>query len=559
MGVVHKLKPEIIQFVIQQKTDDPSLSCRALAERANQHFETLLSKSSINNILKQAELSSPVGRRMRSGRPAKAPDAASKKFRLSESKKKEIFPDPSAHLILEDLNQERPDEGLVDGLGNIFLKAAEWEISQQPILEPLLQEGCPDKEKEKIQDAASILCFLKSFQIESFEGLSRYEGKGLWELNNIKKPLVEADVLDIVENLRGRQEFFLKFSLKAPQIFSRAAGFRYTLKDGTNFFLDGQNASIWKNVQARFSVSLTKATDGLANILNNVQSAVFCSISPKEKGKTQETKHIFDFIQSFENVQSKRIQRIELLAEDGQILGDFNDIPHIQRFFIAGVWPWEKMFHRFLEVKKIKREGSIKADFIERELYFKEAVIRPEEKKELLLRGILVYESFMKIPFLVVLTNTDEKDMPAEQVIVQYCRRWPNMEKGSSFSLLNDPSRWGISFSDGEKPVWDYLLDDGSFGRDPVWRAADQAVVLLDRFVRKQFFPEDYMEQDFFAMRNRFYSLPGTIQRSEEEMVVGLAMPKGFPYSRDLFFAAQRVNESGIMTSEGQRLYIKIL
>ena len=63
MGVVHKLKPEIIEFIIQQKKDNPVLSCRGLTDLVAAAFNVNLSKSSINAIIKDNGLSAPIGRR----------------------------------------------------------------------------------------------------------------------------------------------------------------------------------------------------------------------------------------------------------------------------------------------------------------------------------------------------------------------------------------------------------------------------------------------------------------------------------------------------------------
>ncbi len=63
MGVVHKLRPELIEFVVEQKKLDKNLSCRKIAALVQDKFKFKLSKSSANSILKQAGLSMPAGRR----------------------------------------------------------------------------------------------------------------------------------------------------------------------------------------------------------------------------------------------------------------------------------------------------------------------------------------------------------------------------------------------------------------------------------------------------------------------------------------------------------------
>jgi len=83
MGVIHKFSQEVVDFVLQQKKDNSYLGCRRLADLTTEKFQIKVSKSSVNNILKLAELSNPVGRPYEGKQP--------KKFKIPQSKKKELF------------------------------------------------------------------------------------------------------------------------------------------------------------------------------------------------------------------------------------------------------------------------------------------------------------------------------------------------------------------------------------------------------------------------------------------------------------------------------------
>ena len=65
MGVIHKLKPEVTKFIIDNKQKDPSLSCRALTQLVFDNLKVKVSKSSINAIFKENNLSLPIGRRQK--------------------------------------------------------------------------------------------------------------------------------------------------------------------------------------------------------------------------------------------------------------------------------------------------------------------------------------------------------------------------------------------------------------------------------------------------------------------------------------------------------------
>ncbi len=68
MGVVHKLKPEVLNSIIQNKQNNPALSCRYLTTLILEQFHIKVSKSSINAIFKENNLSMPIGRRRKQKR-----------------------------------------------------------------------------------------------------------------------------------------------------------------------------------------------------------------------------------------------------------------------------------------------------------------------------------------------------------------------------------------------------------------------------------------------------------------------------------------------------------
>jgi len=63
MGVIYKLEPKVIDFILAQKKENPALSCRKLVESIKGSFQLEVSKSSVNKVLKNSGLSMPVGRR----------------------------------------------------------------------------------------------------------------------------------------------------------------------------------------------------------------------------------------------------------------------------------------------------------------------------------------------------------------------------------------------------------------------------------------------------------------------------------------------------------------
>ena len=83
MGVVHKLKEDVVNFIIDQKKKNPTSSIRRLAAEISEKFQIKVSKSSVSTILKNASLSSAVGRRTKNG-------ARGEKFAIPLIRKTEI-------------------------------------------------------------------------------------------------------------------------------------------------------------------------------------------------------------------------------------------------------------------------------------------------------------------------------------------------------------------------------------------------------------------------------------------------------------------------------------
>ena len=73
MGVIHKLRPDVRDYIIEKKKTTPALSCRQLTSLIIEQFQINVSKSSINAIFKENNLSMPIGRR---------PKQKKKKFNL---------------------------------------------------------------------------------------------------------------------------------------------------------------------------------------------------------------------------------------------------------------------------------------------------------------------------------------------------------------------------------------------------------------------------------------------------------------------------------------------
>ena len=198
MGVVYKIKEDIRDFIINEKRANPQLSCRLLVDYVYKTFDITLSKSSINNLLKKTNLSSPVGRRP----SGKAPR---RKFKLPEKRKNQIFPKRDKEAVVYsssrlDINKKSDEASFetissdvalpktqakpvfrtvseCDGVGNFLLRAAQWELLGESFLGPFLREFTKGTSSMDLDAIGDLFVYLTLFGIRDIGELDNYDKK----------------------------------------------------------------------------------------------------------------------------------------------------------------------------------------------------------------------------------------------------------------------------------------------------------------------------------------------------------------------------------------------
>ncbi|MBU1922839.1 MAG: DUF4670 domain-containing protein [Candidatus Omnitrophica bacterium] len=193
MGVVHKLKPEVIKFILDNKQATPHLSCRSLTVLLLEKLQVEVSKSSINAILKQNNLSMPVGRRQK---PKK------KKFNMP------ILP------VIESIKTITPEEELQ----NPVLKD-EPNIQEKSKHEIIEEQGVEkiNLEEKRIQEAegwAEKLLEKERDRLEQ-ERLAREEQEKKAEKDTIREDLLRLQKLQEEEDARNKELARLKLEEEA--------------------------------------------------------------------------------------------------------------------------------------------------------------------------------------------------------------------------------------------------------------------------------------------------------------------------------------------------------
>lgn len=174
----YKLTIEIKEFIIEKKKLEPLLSCRSFTPLIEEKFAIKLSKSLINNILKEANLSNPVGRKSK----VKGLKEVIKAVDASQTSPKE----PVRLGAIDTLKQQELDTTNMPEFcngGSFFLKVADLKLSLTNTLSRNIALIFPDIPLEKIVKMNEILIYMKLFK-PAAEDAWNYGRMGIWWLKD---------------------------------------------------------------------------------------------------------------------------------------------------------------------------------------------------------------------------------------------------------------------------------------------------------------------------------------------------------------------------------------
>lgn len=592
MGVVHKLKKEVVEFVISQKEMNPSIGCRSLVGVVYDKFNIKISKSSINSILKNSRLSSPVGR------PAFGKRKASK-FHIPEERKKHLFGEHKPVQAKDELlgPKERKDSlslkaipeivvkeaekevsavkdhkeelhrkgTLYDGMGSIFLKAAQWEVSKGSILGGLILRHIKEGEKiDNIEAIGDILFLMHGFGMQNIGELSKYSKEGLFVLSGLKDSAALQDVFRIVEMLEDRRGPVLDFLLDVPQLLKQLAYLKLLLEDGDEIYLDSELRRCGiENAQKGQYVSFSKGLDFLiSRVFNNVQSVVLQDIFSEQSVNSKNhdsleseqlvwPKEFLDMVMTFGDTPGKRIIKGTIYDDEDQEIISLDTVFSKKRSFIASVWPWQREYKYFLKEKENKEAiKSLYNEHVREEIYYQELPFNLNiDTTSLSLRCFLLRAALPEKPFVVLITNSDQDKSPAQDIITDYLIRWPN--KQDSFNLNK-----GRQYREGKSIQEDMVKDEGIEG---FYDVSYVCFTILDRHVKTKFFNVGTDNTDVLSIIPACYGLSGYLERNKEFLRVYFDMSGQQPFLREkVEIAVKRINESSIFDYKGRQLILEV-
>lgn len=625
MGVVYKFKKEVIDFVLQQKKADHGLGCRQLAALTSEKFKIQTSKSSINDIIKNANLSNSVGRRP-------STESAPKKFQIPSPKKQQLLsevqkvrierkpvpavvprppsrrsevPSPRAERLpaggtygrdgggsakreqvaepqkrgfssvaflrhVETLKARRShDKGqLLDGMGCVFLKAAQWQLSRTSMLGGLLRKHIQEQLPPDFDAFCDVLPCLNVLGIDQPDQTGQSITQGLWSLNGFNTapenrertcPFPASRWLSAIRAVSPSLKFFMEYEKEKRQALMAVKRFEFCLEDGSKISTDAQLAGLWElKIPEEFSTCVEQAMSMLSRcVISNNQPAIFLSSAGRIP---------FNFIAALEGTEGKHIKKVDVWDVSGGRVAGFSAFPRKKRFFMLGVWPGQEEFSVLSSPISARTTSSMSSknaramepfydEEMDRIMYVAAgpAPIFQKEpgQKVASLRSITVLTSSGEsVPIMVILTNC--ANWAPTDIVRAFIRRWPNLFNGPAGRAFNaaGSGRRACSLHENAAP-------------DALWRAGQDPFLVfqdwgdaLNQHCHEHFFKAEAASDDITPAISSCYSLPGYYTPREHVSLVSLCVPGTYSWLNELKLAVERVNEAGIIDPLGRSLCI---
>lgn len=591
MGVTYKLKQDVINFIIDQKRNNPKLGCRELAELASDKFKIKISKSSANSIIKNMDLSNSVGR------PSKKIEEKNKKFQIPSEKKQQIskelhkIPIPTENVVLS--NQKSIDTGVNSGLRNnsvmnknvlgkldisdrkindkkmpskkkfdvidsvqdmndlyksldikyaglIFLKLAFWENLEDGFLGGLTQTFNTGYEKSLYDKLCNALFLYAALDINQENDDLNLLLSVTDQIENIN---INPQTIDKTIPLSDQVSLMSRTELELEQLSNQVGGFLIKLTNKTIIRLNASLTEIIDSEKfAKYQLPFKCSLDKLSNfVITNKKPLILFDSSVD--GVFSNT--LFDLLGSLGGLDGYKIEEISILGAEGNVLADFSFIPQFSRKFAFGVFENNVNFSKIVKTSQWAPKESITVSSCG------ETILYTTTKTDYFNKKI---DGFKKD--LTVLTVWKEGDPSPIFAIIT------NLEKCYKYII----SRYLWCFDVVKKRVFVHNLVSVNQGQKN--NSIGEVRKLKDLFLKIYGFLTIYMLNNYFEEKESYdvdnnilmniYRIDGTVDFQENELIFTLNIPQNAPFFNLINDAIKVVNKRDIVDPLGRCIKLRI-
>lgn len=580
MGVIYKLTPEVVDFILRQKRSTPALGCRDLAKIVAQEFTFSVSKSSINAVLQGRRLSSPVGRRKLGGRAQEK-----KKFTIPQHRKEQLFlssqptelksavspkqepaspkqtPSEDLHVAILSSPKRIPAPSLPEEkaaaetfmhAGSLFLWAILREVSAQSPLLGIVAGKVKEASADEISRVLDTIVISKAMGKDP-KALLEAEAKALVRfLCGLDKGKNFSQLCDQILDASLSEEETMKICLDLPSTLARIHQVKFLLKDGKEIVLDARFR--FKNKvegPSRDFVFIEKVLDIVTRqLINNLQPLVLPQAGTQnQEGTAGFSDDFLALVAACENIPDQRITKILLYDDQAQELVGFETIPEKKRIFLAGLPSQEQKFSELLSQLKVSQKKAVPASlsFGGQDLYAAEGpFVFPETssgRPPVAGRVIFISRLPEGDPEFAILTNASAKDLPAVKAVLEYAFSVPGF-----LAPLTAPPFMAASLT-GEKDITQIL--SSVYDRESLFAAFSG---FLRTCCQQRFFPAAKDPLAASEALNALWELSAQVLVAKDFVKISFCAPSGKPFlSQPLLKEAIFIfNQAGIKDPEGK-------
>ncbi len=326
MGVVYKLIPEISAFIVEQKRNQPRLTCQALSSMVMEKFGQQVSKSSVHELLKQSHVIIPRARKTK------------EKFQIPEHRKEQISKSlaPFVAIGMPLIKVDPPS--LV--VSQVQTAPVEVPVQAAP---PAVVLQAPEPPPQPVTVTPEVHV---APPVPVYKEHVHVKGQGEIFLKSALYDLSFKPVLGISDE-QMEISYNDKLKLEWEYLTSQVAAIKVELEDQTYFYIDPRFQGIYpENPKDQLlSAPIERAACEAADyILNNIKPIIIRKFDLNDSNLI-----VYDFIAAMQNIPGKRIKKILVIDSNEKILTEFNQPLMYKRQYIISVEAQHPDFKWFME------------------------------------------------------------------------------------------------------------------------------------------------------------------------------------------------------------------
>jgi len=511
-----KIDSTIRSYLLRRKKQQPDIACRTLAIEASTKFKIKISKSSVNSLIKSELLSSPKGRRV------------------------QLIFKPSG----ESLN-----------VGFSFLYGASLFLGLPKILSEIIAENHPSIKLKRASLEAIVEAWIlaKAMYNVPLERIENYSKNEIWFI--LGRKANKGHLKYFIETLKLLQVINNQLVVRLLAGFQDVHFLKFSLADGSQFFLDGQLKTVWKDksIPLNFCVTIDKINSYVKSTFSGSEPLLIFSARPEAMLAEETNNFIFGFDGSS---PSKRIRKIEVFSPKGEVINEASFVMPQRRRFIIGVWPWQ--YKAITELEKMPAQGSVYCEVKNTNIYYLEDValyLQHAENNEVVLR-IIVLKAAKNGPARIgILTNLEAGEWDTEKVVREYLKGHFDFE--AEHKLFLETVKTPLYFEDflSSEKISSVIKRLGEA------KEADDffstLVDILNIYAQRLFFPPECSRWSLLKMKELFYKKKGHVKRDiVDDVLYKLFTDNVLEEKKTLEYATEKFNELNIRDPFFKKLWL---